>query len=342
MKKILLLIVLLAMTAIACNLPASNLGTQKVPEAIAQLLVTPDPLATPTATPFQPAAAVPTLAPDQPTFTPTVEPSATPTIQPTIAVSRDVIKVMLLGSDWRPNSGYRTDVIMLIAINKRSGATSVTSFPRDIWVTLPGVKEERINTAMAFGGFSLFQQTLQYNFGFTPDYFLMTNFQGFVNIIDTFGGINVYASRQLTDQCSLPAADEQGNCTVGPGRIEMDGATALWYVRSRYSTSDFDRTRRAQEVIKATFFKLMSLNAVARAPELYTTFKSNIETNLPLDVVVSLARFAPDLVTNPDQIRQFAIGPREVWAWETPDGAQVLLPNQDLIQPLLNQALNLE
>jgi anionic cell wall polymer biosynthesis LytR-Cps2A-Psr (LCP) family protein len=120
----------------------------------------------------------------------------------------------------------------------------------------------------------------------------------------------------------------------------MDGATALWYVRSRYSTSDFDRTRRAQEVIKATLFKLISLNAVARAPELYNTFKTNVETNLPLDVVVTLVRFSPDLATNSDRIHQYAIGPREVWAWKTPEGAQVLIPNLDLIQPMLKEALN--
>jgi len=342
MKKFLFFFLILALTAVACNMPTAALGMKPGTNEVAQLLVTPDPNATPTATPFQPGNPPPTLEPGQPTYTPTTEPTGTPTIQPTVEVAKDVVKILLFGSDWRPNSGFRTDVIMLVAINKKTGATSVTSFPRDLWVTLPGVKEERINTAMAFGGFNLVQQTFQYNFGFTPDYYLMTNFQGFVNIIDTLGGVTVYASRTLTDRCDLPIADSDGNCTVGPGQIVMDGATALWYTRARYSTSDFDRTRRAQEVIKATFFKLMSLNAVARAPELYNTFKGSIESNLPLDVIVTLARFAPNLVSNSDQIKQYAIGPREVWAWKTPEGAQVLLPNPDLIQPILTDALNIE
>ncbi|HWR66984.1 MAG TPA: LCP family protein [Bellilinea sp.] len=342
MKKLLVFITILGITALACNMPGVQLGAQQGPQAISQLLVTPDPNATATPTPFLPVLSTPGEGTSLPTGEPTLEPSVTVTIQPTLVTSKDVVKILLLGSDWRPNSGFRTDVMMLVAINKKTGAASLVSFPRDLFVTLPGVKQERINTAMAFGGFELTQQTFQYNFGFTPDYYVMTNFQGFVNIIDTLGGITVYAGSQLTDTCSLPIADDEGNCTLGPGQISMDGATALWYVRSRYSTSDFDRTRRAQEVIKATFFRLMNLNAIGRVPELFNSLKNNVETNLPLDVAVSLARFAPDLLANTDKIHQYAIGPREVWAWKTPEGAQVLLPNPDLIQPLLYEALNVK
>jgi len=342
MKKLLAFLTIFVITALACNMPGVQLGAQQGPQAISQLLVTPDPNATATPTPFLPVLATPGEGTSLPTGEPTLEPSVTVTIQPTLAMSKDVVKILLLGSDWRPNSGFRTDVMMLVAINKKTGGASVVSFPRDLFVTLPGVKQERINTAMAFGGFELTQQTFQYNFGFTPDYYVMTNFQGFVNIIDTLGGITVYAGSQLTDTCSLPIANDEGNCSLGPGQIAMDGATALWYVRSRYSTSDFDRTRRAQEVIKATFFRLMNLNAIGRAPELFNSLKNNVETNLPLDVAISLARFAPDLLANTEKIHQYAIGPREVWAWKTPEGAQVLLPNPDLIQPLLDEALNVE
>ena len=342
MKKLFAFAVIFVITALACNLPATKLGEQQSPQSISQLLVTPDPNATATLTPFLPSDSQVQTEVDQPTEEPTITPSATPTVRPTLALSKDVVKILLLGSDWRPNSGFRTDVMMLVAINKKTGATSMVSFPRDLFVTLPGIKQERINTAMAYGGFDLTQEMFQYNFGFTPDYYLLTNFQGFVSIIDSLGGITVYAGSQLSDTCSLPIADEDGYCTMGPGRLDMDGATALWYVRSRYSTSDFDRTRRAQEVMKATFFKLMNLNAVARAPELYNSLHNNVETNLPLDVAISLARFAPDLLSNTEKIKQYAIGPREVWAWQTPEGAQVLLPNPDLIEPLLFEALNVE
>lgn len=269
-------------------------------------------------------------------------PSPTATKRPTLAVSDDMVKILLLGSDWRPDSGYRTDTIILVSINKKTGATSVVSFPRDLYVTLPGYRQERINVAQPLGGFDLTQKTFEYNFGFTPDYFVMTNFQGFVNIIDSLGGVSVYVPWTLTDTCSLSIQDEEGNCSVGPGTVQMDGEMALWYVRSRKSTSDFDRTRRSQDVMKAAFVKLMNLNAIARLPDLYNAFKSSVVTNLPLDVVISLGRFAPDLLSDSDKIHQYAIGPSDVWAWVTPAGAQVLLPNPDKIQPMLEEALNVK
>lgn len=341
MKKLLVFFSLFAIIALACNMPGiSGLGNQSS-QAISQLLVTPNPNATATPTPF-----VPQSGSDDPRFgaSATKWPTATATAteRPLLEVSPDIVTILLLGSDWRPESGYRTDTIILVAINKKTGATSVVSFPRDLYVTLPGYRQERINVAQPLGGFELTQATFQYNFGFTPDYYLLTNFQGFVNIIDSLGGINVYVPWELYDDCSLPIQDSTGKCSVGPGQVYMDGETALWYARSRYSTSDFDRTRRAQEIMKATFYKLMSLNAVARAPELYNSFSRNVDTNLPLDVIVNLARFAPDLATNSENIHQYAIGSADVWAWITPQGAQVLLPNPDKIQPLLSEALNVK
>lgn len=329
------------MISLACNMPGINLSKSQVSEEIASLLVTPDPNATPTPTPFSPGQNATSIGnPTKATASPTSSPTAT--LRPTLAVSEDMVKILLLGSDWRPESGYRTDTIMLVSVNKKTGATSVVSFPRDLYVTLPGYREDRINVAQPLGGFELTQSTFEYNFGFTPDYYVMTNFQGFVSIINSLGGVDVYVPWTLSDTCSLSIQDEEGFCSVGPGTVHMDGDMALWYVRSRKSTSDFDRTRRSQDVMKAAFVKLMNLNAIARLPDLYSAFKSSVETNLPLDVVLSLGRFAPDLLSNSENIHQYAIGSADVWAWVTPEGAQVLLPNPDKIQPILAEALNVK
>lgn len=341
MKRLYIFVALMAVIALACNMPGVNLSSEKPSGVVSSLLVTPDPNATATPTPFAPGSSTATHVSGS---TSTASPSASPTatIRPTLAVSDDLVKILLLGSDWRPESGYRTDTIMLVSINKKTGATSVVSFPRDLFVTLPGYRQERINVAQPLGGFDLTQKTFEYNFGFTPDYFVMTNFQGFISIIDSLGGVDVYVPWALTDSCDLPIKDEEGICSIGPGTVHMDGAMALWYVRSRKSSSDFDRTRRSQDVMKAAFVKLMNLNAIARLPDLYSAFKSSVVTNLPLDVVISLGRFAPDLLSNSDKIHQYAIGPNDVWAWVTPEGAQVLLPNPDKIQPLLEEALNVK
>lgn len=337
MRKTLWILVFILFVTAACNLPVSNFTGEPSPRAVSQRIVTLDANAPPTPTPFMPAAPTPTPEGEQ-IATPELPLSPEQQVNPSPIVQlEDTISILILGSDWRPNAGFRTDVMLLTIVNIRTGAVSMVSFPRDLYVDIPGVGQQRINTTQQFGGFALTQATFQNNFGIKPEYYVMTNFQGFINIIDRLGGIEVETARNLTDTCKLPQA-VNGYCSVGPGRVYMNGETALWYVRSRYSSSDFDRTRRAQEVILAVFKKLMSLDALSKAPQLYQEFRSNVETDIPLDLALKLAGFAPGLISNPERINRFAIGPSDVWHYTTDTGAQVLIPIQERVQAILSEA----
>ena len=122
----------------------------------------------------------------------------------------------------------------------------------------------------------------------------------------------------------------------------MDGETALWYVRSRYSTSDFDRTRRQQEVLQAIFYKLLSFDMVKKVPDIYKKLQEAIQTDMSLDDLISLIPVAGEF-KNPKRINRFAVGPEHVSSWVNPyNVAQVLLPNQYLIRELMKQALNIK
>lgn len=244
------------------------------------------------------------------------------------------VNILLLGSDQRPyEGGFRTDVILLVTINTDLQTINLTSFPRDLYVTLPGFYNDRINAAQYRGGFTLMADTFQYNFGVRPDYYALVNFYGFQDLINTLGGIDVEVAQALTDH-----RDGYGDYTVLPGSVHMDGETALWYVRSRYSSSDFDRTRRQQEVLTAMMRKLVSLNAVTKFPELYNQFQGTVETNLPLAEVVPLLSLADDFLSG--SIGRYAVGPGQVSNWITPGGSQVLIPNKPAIQAILRNALN--
>ena len=343
-KRTLLLILILLIT-LACNLPTAP-GAQVNPGSPSNWLVTADPNAAPTPTPFQPVAPTPTGEAPMVTETATEVPPPVEDVTPTSPAPTaspyidGQVRIMLLGSDWRPNSGFRTDVMMLVSINPKEGTATVLSFPRDLYVFIPGRGSyDRLNTPMAYGGFQMFSDTLEYNFGIRPDYYLITNFQGFVGIIDSLNGIYVNVGSTLTDSCDLPQAVD-GYCTVTPGQQIMDGATALWYVRSRHTSSDLDRTRRAQEVMLGLFKRLMSFNAVLRAGDLYQRYKSSVETNLGLDEMLKLVPIAPGLINDTSLIRRYAIGYEQVTPYTVPEtGAMVLLPNYDLIYPIIQQAV---
>lgn len=121
----------------------------------------------------------------------------------------------------------------------------------------------------------------------------------------------------------------------------MNGEVALWYARSRYSTNDIDRARRAQEVIEAMFTRLMSLDVILRVPDLYDTYKNYVQTDIKLEDILPLLPLASDIYTDRD-IRHFVIGYEQAYDWMTPQGAQVLVPDYALIQEVMVEALLLE
>lgn len=289
----------------------------------------------PTPTPF---------LPDQGGLDPALG-SVTPTSQPHEGVALDLerpegqVNILLLGSDWRPGLGSRTDVIMILSLIPDRGIATLTSFPRDLYVNIPRYGPERINAAQGYGGFELMQETMAEVFDAPVDYYMMTNFSGFTGIIDTLGGITVNASQGLSDSCDLPQAVDK-MCSVPAGRITMNGETALWYVRSRYSTDDFDRTRRAQEVFIAIAQRTMSLDAINRAGELYELFRDSVETNLSLDVIVKLLPFAVDILREPAILQRYAITEAEITHYVVPvTHAKVLLPDYEAITKIIRQAL---
>lgn len=334
MKKRILLLITIALILSSCNLP--GYANFSLGSGVSQVSwVKNDPNAEPTATPFLPVLEeVKTPDPDQ-NNNQEDEVDGIPTAT-VLQRPEGQVNILILGSDYRPESGYRTDVFMLLSVYPNEGTASLLSFPRDLYVYLPGIGNQRINVAQPFGGFELSKATLQENFNVTADYYIMTNFQGFKGIINSLGGITVNVGNYLSDKCDLPQADSEKNCTVYAGPTYMNGDTALWYVRSRYTTSDLDRTRRAQEVIFAMFEKLMALDALTRVPELYNLYSSSVETNLTLSEIVSLMPVTSKILSDPSRLRRFAIGIDQVTPYVLPNsGANVLLPDFELIDKLI-------
>ena len=292
----------------------------------------------PSLTPFQPLAGSETVRE-------TPEPGATGPVKPTPTIRKlqkpeGQVNILLLGSDARPNEGgFRTDIIVWVSLNPNDGFVSAISFPRDLFIQIPGMGENRINTAFPAGGFDLLADTFEINFGVRPDHFVMVDFNGFVTVINNLGGIYVNAAQNLTDSCAT-WVNASGTCSVGPGSVHMNGDLALWYSRSRYSSNDIERTRRAQEVIEGIFNRLMSLDFILRAPELYNAYTTYVQTDVGMSQVVSLLPLASKIKDNGD-IRNYVVGYDLAYDWITWQGAQVLVPDIEGIREMMIEALML-
>jgi hypothetical protein len=157
------------------------------------------------------------------------------------------------------------------------------------------------------------------------------------------GGIDVPVFCSYTDWHLIDPSYDPNNednwalYTVSQGVVHMDGDLALWYARSRKKSSDFDRGRRSQEVLRALYTRALQTDSISRIPQLYSDFSSSIITDLTLPDLLQLSPLALHL-TNAD-IRSYYIGRDLVTGWITPSGASVLLPNGPAIQSMLQQAL---
>jgi polyisoprenyl-teichoic acid--peptidoglycan teichoic acid transferase len=377
MQRTLLTFALTIILMTGCAAPAGN-PTVVLPAAspTSLFLVTVPPNATPTLTPFQPVsegatptpipAITDTLLPNAPSATfdsnailptvPTPQSFYAPPYAPapaTILTDNQTVTFLLLGSDKRPGQTYfRTDTIVIAAVRPTSGQVTLISIPRDLYVYIPTVGMDRINTPYEYGemyhypggGKALLKDTILYNLGIRIDHLALVDFDGFRRIVDTLGGLDVpvfcpYTDWHLIDPSYDPNDPNNWSLyTVGPGVVHMDGDLALWYARSRERSSDFDRGRRSQEVLRALYARALQTGAISKIPQLYNDFSSTVTTDLGLDGILQLAPMALHL--NNADIRSYYIGREDVTGWMTPGGASVLLPNAPVIQSMLQQALS--
>ena len=253
---------------------------------------------------------------------------------PRIDFPEDAVNIIILGSDFRPDrTGSRSDTIIVLSLDPGAGSATMISIPRDLYVYLPGWRVDRINTADPRGGPEMVKNTILYNLGIEIDYWVRVYFSGFVTAVDLLGGIYVYVGSYLEDQCGSTIY------TYTPGLYQMDGYTALCYVRMRKMSSDFDRLRRQQEVFKALFNRVLNLDGLSRVPQLYDQFDSLAQTDMRLDDILPLVPLAASLASDSSRIHAYSIGFDMVTMWRVPySGASVLLPNWDAVKDMLQEA----
>ena len=142
--------------------------------------------------------------------------------------------------------GRRTDTIILLH-KPDSGTPTLVSLPRDSYVPIPGHGRDKLNAAYAFGGAPLLAQTVETVTGLRIDHYSEVGFGGFVGMTDAVGGVELCPKRKIRDRKS--------GLDVAKGCQEMDGPTALAYVRARYfdPQGDLGRVQRQQEFLGAVF-----------------------------------------------------------------------------------------
>ncbi|MBQ4322509.1 MAG: LCP family protein [Clostridia bacterium] len=201
---------------------------------------------------------------------------------PILCDTQDVINILLIGSDARaPGEPSRSDVIMLFSVNRMSKKIVLSSVLRDIYVSMDGHRDNKLNSAYAFGGAEYLCTVLRDNFNLDVRYFVIVDFTAFVDVLDLLGGVDLSvteaeasAMNELMDHVSdhIPLCD---------GIVHLNGRQSLAYVRDRSSTmGDFDRTERQRKLLNALFQKLKD-NTLTKLLSLTDALLPHVETNIP-------------------------------------------------------------
>lgn len=206
------------------------------------------------------------------------------------------LNILLLGMRGinDPNGGLLTDSILLISLKKGTGAIAFISIPRDITLKLPDGETTRINAAYAKGelwrwgggGLVWAQHAAEYVSGVAIDYVVDVDFKAFEEIVKTLGGVTITLEEPFEEPSQWAGytgfASSSGAFFLPAGTHALDSTTALFYVRSRFSTSDFDRARRLQQVLLAVRNKAFSLGLLAnplRLSRLLEVLGTHVRTN---------------------------------------------------------------
>ncbi len=228
----------------------------------------------------------------------------------------DRITILLLGADLSSSDGSsRTDTIMLVNIDPRNKSASIMSIPRDVKVVIPGYGIDKINAAFALGDYNKVQgggaglmiRTIEANFGIPIHGFVQIDFNGFVQMIDTVGGIYVDVPYPIMDN-TYPAENFNYQRIYFPaGWQHLDGEEALIYARTRHQDGDASRAARQQQVLLALRDQHLNPDIITQLPKLITDFGDTVRTDISITDAIKLAQVGLEIPR--DRITQIPVMP---------------------------------
>jgi LCP family protein required for cell wall assembly len=281
---------------------------------------------------LDPDFTAPTLNPDDVTI-PT-EPAEV------IVTGENIINIVLVGQDRREGQGrQRSDSMILCTINKEKKTITMTSFLRDIYVSIPGYYRQRLNVAYLLGGYKTLNATLEHNFGVSADHCVEVDFSGFENIINVLGGVDV----ELTE-AEAKYLNRRGNWDVQKGPVDwtlkegvntLTGAQALAYSRIRALDNDWGRSNRQRTVLSALLAKAKTMS-LTQLNEFANQILPMIATDMtPSEITGYLMELFPLL--GDLNIKTQTIPANGTWQYATIDGNAVITVNFEKNQQILRE-----
>lgn len=218
-----------------------------------------------------------------------------------------VTNILLIGNDSRENGeDGRSDAMILLSISNKTKKIYMTSLLRDMYVEIPGHKDNRLNAAYSYGGAELLMETIEKNFDIHISRYVLVNFEAFANLVDAVGGVDLeltgkeveYVNGYLVEYNILLGRPEGTDYfdDLSGGMVHLNGPQALAYCRNRYIGTDFGRTERQRKVLTEVIHKLPK-GVLTNPKGLIDGLMPNLTTNLTQAECYRLSLMAPKILT---------------------------------------------
>ncbi|MDB5076267.1 MAG: LytR family transcriptional regulator [Chloroflexi bacterium] len=247
-----------------------------------------------------PTSPKPTFTPVPPKTRTSAHASPTPTIAPLKSPSGRVNYLLLASdNDAKKHQGAAPDtqVIIFVSFDTVRKQIYMVSIPRDLWVPIPGFQtNNKIDTAPEYGGLATVRSAVEANFHVTINYYAWVGLKGFVNIINSLGGVDIVVSHPMVENDFPDDLNPAGptyairRFFIPAGPQHLDGVTALEYVRARHADliGDFGRSQRQQQVLLQIKHKMKSMD-IGTVPSIVQDLSGEFSTDLSMPTVLSLA-----------------------------------------------------
>ncbi|MFJ7700376.1 LCP family protein [Lysinibacillus fusiformis] len=196
-------------------------------------------------------------------------------------IKKEPFSVLMLGVDERKDDSGRSDTMIVITVNPEKQTMKMLSIPRDTRTEIVGHDTvDKINHAYAFGGVPMAVDTVENFLNIPIDYYVFINMEGFLQIIDTLGGVTINNDMDLTyDEYHYPK-----------GEITLNGNEALIFSRIRYEDprGDFGRQIRQRQIIEAVMKKASTPSTLLKATDMLTVLGDNVRMNFSVKELIQL------------------------------------------------------
>ncbi len=235
------------------------------------------------------------------------------TSSPSLVPASDTTAYLLVGQH-----SQLTDSIIIAVLNNKNKEVTLISIPRDF-----AIDGRKINEFYEFFGIQKLAEKIELVTNIKLDKFIIVDMKAFTQFIDAIGGIDINVEKAIRDYQYPKNKIDYEVFSISAGPHHLDGALALKYARSRKSTSDYDRSRRQQEVISAVKDRLQAGDFYNILSSLYENLNKNIKTNVSFTDAMALASQTADYTIKTSHVIE---GSGLVYSTYNKQGQWILLP----------------